>query len=429
MSADSARLEARALEKLAGQKEELFALLSRLVSFDSQNFGNRGNEAECAAYIRGLYEEQGLDTALYMPDHVPGVTDSPYYWPGQHTDERPNVTGVRWGKNREERVMLAAHIDTMPAGDLSLWQFGPFNPTLQDGRLIGLGACDDKFGIAGAFMALKVLDELGVRLEKTVVLNSYSDEEFGGGNGAVAAGLHCPCQTLVNLDGGSYEMWATALGGGCYQLKLHRNAVSDDCMHVYKLLARFMQELDAFGARRRAELQANRYYHGTVIADSAFRVGSVGCTGDAHQDAQVSFVIYTDREKEKIDAELAEIVRKLQPEMAAAQVTTEGFVHTSRYFKYSEVDEGSEAFRTMKDCAEKACGHAVPVKGSCLTDLSAFVGVLPDACSFNFGVLRDFSLPGGAHQPNEFVDCEEFYNFTKALLLFLIRYCGAEELA
>jgi hypothetical protein len=31
---------------------------------------------------------------------------------------------------------------------------------------------------------------------------------------------------------------------------------------------------------------------------------------------------------------------------------------------------------------------------------------------------------GRVHQPNEFVDCEQFLAHTKALILFLIRYCG-----
>jgi len=42
-------------------------------------------------------------------------------------------------------------------------------------------------------------------------------------------------------------------------------------------------------------------------------------------------------------------------------------------------------------------------------------------------VLRDFKLPGGAHQTDEFISCEEFVNLTKSLALFLLRWCGVEE--
>ena len=91
--------------------------------------------------------------------------------------------------------MLAAHTDTMPAGDPSAWSRPPFEGVVENGRIYGLGACDDKFGIAGGWWALKVLDLLGIRLDRTVVLTAYCDEEFGGGNGALAACLKYPCDT------------------------------------------------------------------------------------------------------------------------------------------------------------------------------------------------------------------------------------------
>ena len=77
----------------------------------------------------------------------------------------------------------------------------------------------------------------------------------------------------------------------------------------------------------------------------------------------------------------------------------------------------------MKQSAEEACGHAVPVCGSCLTDLSAIMAQNGPRC-FNFGIFRDFSLPGGAHQPDEYVECAQLLDFTKALALFLLRYCA-----
>jgi len=427
MAFDLTPLEQKALAHMDEQKDALFALLCKLIQFDSQSFGSEGREQECAKFVEQLYREAGLETELYCPDHVPGVMEHPLYWPGHQTDRRPNVTGVRRGADDSARVMLAAHTDTVPAGDLSLWAHSPFEGVMENGRIVGLGACDDKFGIASSYWALKVLDDLGIRLNKSVILTAYCDEEFGGGNGALAASLKYPCETLVNLDAGNYEMWATALGGGCYRLKLHLNHTSDDFMAVYRVLAAVMEELDQFGARLRQEMDANPFYHGTAIAGSAFRVGSVGCTGESHQDAEVGFVIYTSRQREDIDQELQAILDRLAPLMEAADVVTDGFQHTTRYFQYGEADQTHPAFRAMHRSAEDAAGHPVAVKGSCLTDLSVFLGASNCDCCFNFGILRDFSLPGGAHQPNEYVDCSEFLTYTKALILFLMRYCGVQS--
>ena len=419
-------LEQEALACLQAHEDELYRLLTDLISIDTQNFGDSGREAACTPLLKELYGSLGLDVSCYCPDDLPGVTEHPLYWPGQHTDTRPNVTGAWRGRQPDRRLMLAAHSDTMPAGNRDAWSADPFQGVLRDGKVYGLGACDDKFGIAGSFMALKVLKLLHITLAPTVLLTAYCDEEFGGGNGALAACLHDPCELYLNLDGGSYEMWPVALGGGCFRLKLHRECVSDDFMPVYRVLAAFMEQLDAFGQRRRDELEQNPYYAGTPIARSAFRIGQVGCVGDTHTDAEIFFVVYTDKSQAEIHAELDAITAALQPVLEAAQVRTAGFEAASRFFRYGAGDVHHPAFETLHACAEEAAGRPVPICGSCLTDLSVFQEASGATC-YNFGILRDFSRPGGAHQPDEFVDCQELMNFTKTLLLFLIRYGDAQR--
>lgn len=415
-------LEQAALACLEAHRDGLYTMLIDLIGFDTQNFGTDGREAACAPFLEKLYKDLGLETEIYYPDQIPGLTESSLYWPGQNTDRRPNISGILRGRSEEGRVMLAAHTDTMPAGDLSDWDRSPFEGVIKDGRIYGLGACDDKFGLAGSYWAVKVLKLMGIELERTVVLTAYCDEEFGGGNGALAACMKHPCGVYVNLDGGGYQMWATALGGGCFKLRLHLTRTSDDCMPVYRVLAAFMTELDAFGQRCRDRLEKNPFYSGTAIAKSAFRVSGAGCVGSAHTDAEVSFVLYTDQTREAVEEELRGIFQKLLPVMEEAGVVSDGFQNTSRFFQYGQSDQGHPAFQIMRRCAEDAAGREVEVRGSCLTDLSAIMAAGgTDAC-FNFGILRDFSLPGGAHQPNEYVDCQELMNFTKALLLFLLRY-------
>ena len=427
MAENLASIEKKVIAYLENSEPELFELTSMLVQIDSQNFGGTGREQACARFVETLYRKAGLETEYYCPDSVPGVTESELYQPDQQTDVRPNVTGIRFGENRAECVMLAAHTDTLPAGDVSAWTRSPFSGAIEGGRVHGLGACDDKFGIAAAFCALKALDDLGVRLKKSVALTAYCDEEFGGGNGALAACVKYPCEAYVNLDGGNYEMWASALGGGGFELKLRHNRSSDDFMPVYRALNAVMQELDRFGALRRAELSARPLYKGTLTAKSAFRVAEVGCVGDTHSDALIRFMVYSTKSKAEIKAELAGILETVQPLLDELEITTEGFTHFTRYFDYSETDMSHPAAARMLECASEAAGFPVEIKGSCLTDLSVFKGARPEACCFNFGILRDFSLPCGAHQPNEYVDCAELSNLTRALALFLIRYCGVVD--
>ena len=69
----------------------------------------------------------------------------------------------------------------------------------------------------------------------------------------------------------------------------------------------------------------------------------------------------------------------------------------------------------------KIDGHPSPnVCGSCLSDLSV-IGKFGGKCAFAYGGGRDFSLPGGAHQPNEFIECDKLVDFAKTVAAYVVK--------
>ncbi|MFM1973258.1 MAG: hypothetical protein RLZZ345_342 [Actinomycetota bacterium] len=92
----------------------------------------------------------------------------------------PAVVARRAARNGRPQVLLYAHHDVQPPGDLSVWNTPEFQPTLIDGRIFGRGAADDKAGIVTHLTAIKTLVEtLGKDFEVGVSIFIEGEEEAG----------------------------------------------------------------------------------------------------------------------------------------------------------------------------------------------------------------------------------------------------------
>ena len=94
----------------------------------------------------------------------------------------PLVAGTLHGERPGPRLLLIAHTDVVPPGDVGTWTTPPFAPEVRAGRLYGRGACDMKGGLVAALAAVRAVSEAVGRtaLAGAVTLVGVPSEEDGG---------------------------------------------------------------------------------------------------------------------------------------------------------------------------------------------------------------------------------------------------------
>lgn len=101
--------------------------------------------------------------------------------------DRPNLV-IHHGPDITPDLVLVAHLDTVPTGDVALWDHPPFEGVIAGGRLHGRGAVDNKSGIVAAMAALLQLRAEG--FESAVQLICVPDEESGASGTLGVSYLH-----------------------------------------------------------------------------------------------------------------------------------------------------------------------------------------------------------------------------------------------
>lgn len=407
------------------RRDELFSLLSALIRIDSQNFRHYGNERECAAYIHEICRDMGLESEMYSPMDIEDFARHPDFFPGRHIEDRFNVT-ARWrGAEDTDGLMLMGHHDTVEIGDVSKWDSDPLSGELRDGRIYGRGACDDKYALAAALFIIKLLRESGFVPKKNLLFTAYCDEEHGGSHGALAAVLRYPCERVVNMDGKQGQIWHSAAGGGGLIYRFRTRGTVATAGIAAAAIPIVLRELDRFGARRRSELEANPYYRDTLIPETSHRYMEIR-VGDKGLDlgsGVVKFTYYTDRSREEISAELAEVEKRISAQIEPLGLVSEGFTLNTRFFHYVNCAPDDAAIKDMQAASIDATGKPLEVCGSCLSDLSVIAKYGPGA-AFGYGAGREFGDEGGSHQPNEFIGTDELIEYTKTIAAYVLRTLG-----
>lgn len=159
-------------------RDDLIAFLQKMVQASSLP----DHEHDVQKLIAQKLRSMGLEVEI-VPSHFDDLRDHPAFGDdGFSPTERINVVG-RWrgtGVGNGHSLILNGHVDVVPVGDLTLWDGSPWSGAIRDGRLYGRGACDMKAGLCAGIFAVDVLQRLGYRPARDVLIESVIGEESGG---------------------------------------------------------------------------------------------------------------------------------------------------------------------------------------------------------------------------------------------------------
>ena len=412
---------------MESHKDELFELLCKLINVNSENHITSGNEENISRLLEKMCIELGLETDVFSPLEIQHFEKHPDYFPGRNLENRLNVV-ARWkGSHDTDALMLMAHVDTVEIGDKANWHSDPLQGIIKDGKIFGRGACDDKYAIATILFVIKILKQHGFVPKSNLLFAGYCDEEYGGSHGALSCVLKYPCDNIVSMDGKDGEIWHCGSGGQEAEYVFHTLKPTDSAGITAKAIPVIMQVIDSFAANRRKELEANKFYKNTIIASTSLRYMDIhaGNNGSDLGVGKVKFVYYTDKTKEEIYAEFAQLEKTLAEKLAPLGIVGDGFVPATRFFHYVHCEPDSENIKVMLECARETTGKEPIVCGSCLSDLSV-ISKYGSSLAFGFGAGRDFSQEGGAHQPNEFIECDKLIDYAKTIAAYIIKTNTAE---
>jgi acetylornithine deacetylase/succinyl-diaminopimelate desuccinylase-like protein len=142
--------------------EELLALL-RIPSVSART-ENKEDMLTCAEVVKKSLLDAGATTATIYP-----------------TDGHPIVYGEKIIDPTLPTVLVYGHYDVQPADPLELWNSGPFDPVIKDGKIYARGSADDKGQFYMHVKALETMVQTGT-LTTNIKFLIEGEEEVGSPN-------------------------------------------------------------------------------------------------------------------------------------------------------------------------------------------------------------------------------------------------------
>ncbi|MGQ9585386.1 MAG: M20 family metallopeptidase [Anaerolineae bacterium] len=409
--------EEKVLQFLQERRDEIVDLAAELIRAPSPN--PPGDERQVVQVIQECLGQYGLSGEV--------VAKVPH---------RPNLLLRVPGKAGARRLVMNGHIDTKPTGDLGKWKTDPYAPTVNDGKMYGLGAMDMKGQAAALTYAAIALAAASAPFDGELLIALSADEE-GGSNYGVGYlvreyGLRADA-ALIGEPSGIREDWecmAVLARGFCgFRIKVYgtqmHSSVSDILPSVNA-----STKMGYVLWRMEKDLKIQFPPHplcpgGITLTPGVFVDGGVYygvCPGFAEFGVDLRTVPGMAKEGVRLDVEaFLNSLREEDPDLAVEMVFEEGPLGWNQP---SEISPQHPLVQAGLRAAERVLGFRPPLRGfPGATDAGTFQheAGIPAIPAFGPGLLPL------AHGPDEYISTEGIVQAAKVYALMALLYLGEAE--
>jgi acetylornithine deacetylase len=208
------QLERRITEEIERRADDLVALASDLIGFDTTARGVHDpprDEAALQEYLGERLRRAGAAADVWEP-RPSDVEGSRLVPSGLRFDGRPQMAALFAGTGGGRSLLFNGHIDVVSGDPRDLWTSDPNKAEVRDGYLYGRGACDMKGGVASMTFAAEVLASLGVRLAGDLIVCTVTDEESTGAGGVAAVAHGVRADAGIVTEPTSFDAWVACRG-------------------------------------------------------------------------------------------------------------------------------------------------------------------------------------------------------------------------
>ena len=384
------------------RKKDLVDLTIRLIQTPTEN--PPGNEKVAARLLKPLLSKMGFNTRILL---------SP--------NGRWNlIAEKRWGGSGKT-LIFNGHLDVVPVGDLSRWNYPPFQGKLSRGRIFGRGSSDMKGGIASFIHALSMIDRLKPPLRQgTVILHLVSDEESHGHQGMGFLAQREKIQADAVLVGEPTDLQPVICQKGALWLRIltvGKSAHGSRPILGVNAIEKMMKLIDRFNfmpfEKEHPLLGKPTLSIGTIHGGTKVNVVPDRCEIEADRR------MLPGERKEDVLREIREILDPLGPRDPLFQYRLEEI----DFAEPSEVDPGEEIVKTGVKAIQTVMGKKPQLRGfSGFTD-SRFYTNQCHIPTLIFG-------PGGvdqSHTTNESVEVDALVHAAHIYATILMDYLSRKD--